>query len=69
MAEQVLMVKCSLDDIEGAIDDELSRNGIDLDDTEFESLVEQFPESITFKVYFDDEDIDNTFDIIDEDWG
>lgn len=69
MADQVLIVTCTLDDVEGALEDSLEREGIELSDEQFDAVVEQLPQKIGFKIYFDEDDIEGTFDVIDEDWG
>lgn len=69
MADQVFYVEVGLDDVDGALEAALENNGIELSDEQFDAIIENLPSKIAFKIYFDDTDIDGSFDVLDEDWG
>lgn len=69
MADHIFYVICNIEDVDGALTNALENEGLELSDDQYEAVVNQIPDKIGFKVYLDDDDVEGTIDVIDEDWG
>lgn len=66
MAEHSLYLSYSMDSYD-ALSQALDDAGMELSDENYNTLIQELPFNCNLTVYFDDEDIPGTFDIVDQD--
>jgi hypothetical protein len=68
MSEHILYITYRLNSGD-ALDDALENENLQLEDEQLDELEDNLPTMLNLKVFFNTEDINGTFDAIDEDLG